>query len=359
MDQGDDTAPKKGPQRSAQSFVQRRLLATRAGRAATLAGVAILGSAILVELACQAVSLSVYRGFTEILRQPNHYYQRSDDPILGYELRPDFTMTVEGRTLTINHQGIRDDTSDLAQDRTRIAILGDSVVFGLGEVDLSQDKTIPAVVQRLLDPEGRRIKVLSFSVPGYGLGEFPRYLQKMSDIYRPSRVVYLMNPNDFTLRDSAYEGADNGLYRLYHHPFLKSPWFARKAIYRRHKGGYSPVAPWYQWLFDGTKDKNLPHLEEMSDFTRQRGVSFGAALLPIGSAYTGEGGKKRFLLSGMFGEIQAFCDGHGIRCFDAVAAFAEKTERFDMSDHFDEQGAVAMAEFLVDRFFADLKPKAP
>ena len=71
----------------------------------------------------------------------------------------EFTVVHEGRRLCINRYGLREDSDELAVDQRRVAILGDSVVFGVSH---SQESTISAFVQQELDATGEQVKVLNF-----------------------------------------------------------------------------------------------------------------------------------------------------------------------------------------------------
>ena len=182
--------------------------------------VQVIVCVIAVELACQAYFVVLSRRLSARRQSPDNYIEVSDDPNLVYQLARGKTITLENRRLKINRYGIREDSDDLFSRHHRLALLGDSVAFG---IELSQDETLTAVLQRQLDPTVEQLKVLNFGVPGYSLSEMPEWLKTACGRYHPTDVIYLLNLNDFSRRDSIYDGADNGLYRTYRRPLFMLP----------------------------------------------------------------------------------------------------------------------------------------
>lgn len=195
------------------------------------------------------------------------------------------------------------------------------------------------------------MKVLNFGVPGYGLEELARQLAVKHEIYSVRHVVYLLNPNDFARRNSVYEGADDGLYRMYHPPDFVAPWFLRKLWYRAYRMGsvFSPTLAslgWYQWLYRNNRSQGLAHLEAMRAFCDSKGIAFTLVLLPVRSAFTHEG----FGLSGMFQDIAAFASARGIDTLDASRAFAAEPEKLlEETEHFTLDGNRRLAALLAER----------
>jgi lysophospholipase L1-like esterase len=288
--------------------------------AAVLVGVA--ASLLLVEITCRWYSHRIYQVLDHLKQRIDHYYQPSSNPVLVYELRPDYEYAWIGRRLYINKHGIRDDSSDLALERQRVALLGDSTVFGIWQ---TQDVTISSQAQRMLDAEPPAAKVLNLGVPGYAIAEIAELFRVKNAVYSFHEAVYILNPNDFARRDSIYEGADNGLYRMYRRPVFHTPHFARKAVYRLKKhgalGSSAKVSDeWYRWLFEGNRDFARRRLEAMVSYAQQRGIRFSAILLPAGSAF-GPAGEYR--LADLNRRIGALLDDVGIEHFDATAVFAQ------------------------------------
>ncbi len=294
---------------------------------------------VLVELGCQVFyALFVKPKLEAQRRDAFHYYQPSKDARLVYELRPGYRIEKDGRRIHIDSGGIRDD-GDHRHAPRKIAIIGDSVPFGTA---LSQEQTLPAALQRLL---GDTVKVYNFGVPGYGLEEISRLLEIRWPQYKPQQVIYLLNFNDFSRRNTVYEGADNGLYRMYHPPLLKMPFLLRKAVYRIVKGGKMSSVAWYRWLYQGNRDEGLVELIHMADYARQQGFSFSVVLFPPAVAYTPEG----FALET---EFRALCDElsrHHIPCYDATPAFAPNPSAFqDNTDHLLPEGSRTLAQWMLE-----------
>lgn len=336
--------------RGLEALARWALLGGPVRRALSRATILLTITAVLVELGCQAYALWLHRQWEAMKALPMHYYEPSANPRLAYGLRRGHDVFHEQRHLHVNRHGYRDDSDGDGKGASaeRVAILGDSVVFG---IDLSQDETLPARVQERLDPTAQRVKVVNVGVPGYGLAEMPDLLREADAVYGFSKVVYVLNPNDFSLRDSRWEGADNGIYRMYRLPLLKTPWFVRKAIYRHEKAQVDPTPHWYQWLYAGTRDVNLSYLAEMGDYARARGIALSVLLLPVASCYEGQGAARRFVLADEYREIGAYCAAHGLRCLDVSDTFpSSNPETFEETDHFVAAGARAMAEVVVERF---------
>ncbi len=301
----------------------------------------LLVAGVLLEGACQALYAFVVAPQLAAQRSdPAHYYEASGDPALAYRLKPGCQIEKDGRVVRINRHGLRDDRDDLAAPAS-VALLGDSVPFGIA---LSQDETPAAALQRLAGGETR---VLNFGVPGYGIEELRRELERMFGLCRPDRVWYVLNLNDFSVRDTVYEGGDNGLYRMYVRPTFKTPFFVRKAIYRFMKGGRMSSVRWYRWLYEGNQARLLPVVREMAECARARGSEFGVVLFPPAVAY--EAG--RFALQDVFDEIAGYLQGQGIPVFAPVAEFgADVRSLQDETDHLTAAGSEVMARAIWQDF---------
>jgi hypothetical protein len=303
-------------------------------------GVLVLGGFLLFELACQVYARAVvFRGFDALRAHPRHYYRVPESPLLAYELLPGTELDNHDKWLRINRWGIRDPDDDLARDRRRVAVLGDSVVFG---VNHSQERTISGLLQTELDPAAARVRVFNFGLGGLNLAELVEYLRLKDALYDVDDVVYLLNPNDFARRESVYEGADNGLYRTYRRPWFMSRFFVRKAIYRWMKGG-SQSTRWYRWMFDGNAEWGFDALREMADYARDHGIRLAVVLLPAAVALTPGG----YELSDEFARISAFLEQEGIPHLDPTGFFArDPALYFDDTDHLQDAGNVEMARLM-------------
>lgn len=313
----------------------------RAPLAANLAltAAALLLSFALVEAVCQAFArLVIFPGFDRDMGRPNFFLARSDDPILAYENRASFeTVTPDGKVLRINRHGLRADSDDLFEGQRKIALLGDSVTLGVGH---SQENTIEALLEQRLRAAGHEARVLNFGVGGYATRELLEFLKRKDAIYRVDHALYLMNPNDFARRDSAYEGGDNGLYRMFVRPVWQTPWFVRKAIYRFHKSG---LVGWYEWMFAANEARAQADIRAMSAYMAGRGAGFSVVLLPSGAAYAGGG----YALAELYERMERFLAAEGIPHLVPIAEFGRDPARFfDETDHLWQAGNERMAELL-------------
>ena len=311
--------------------------AARFAKKLALLAASLLLAGVLLEGACQALyAFGVAPQLAAQRSDPAHYYEASGDPALAYRLKPGCQIEKDGRVVRINRHGLRDDRDDLAAPAS-VALLGDSVPFGIA---LSQDETPAAALQRLAGGETR---VLNFGVPGYGIEELRRELERMFGLCRPDRVWYVLNLNDFSVRDTVYEGGDNGLYRMYAPPALKTPFFVRKAVYRFMKGGRMSSARWYRWLYAGNRNRLLPVVREMAEFARARGSEFGVVLFPPAAAYQG----GRFVLQDVFDEIADVLQESNISVLAPVAEFgADVRSLQDDTDHLTAAGSEVLARAI-------------
>jgi hypothetical protein len=293
---------------------------------------------VLLEIACQLFfALAVKPKLTALQNDPFHYYQPSADPVLVYELKPGYRIEKGNRRIAIDDTGLRDD-GDHKDAPHKVALLGDSVPFGTA---LSQEDTPPAALQALT---GDSVKVLNFGTPGYGLEEIRRYFEVKCPAYQPDDVYYLLNINDFSKRNTVYEGGDNGLYRIYHRPFLKMPFFIRKAIYRFVKEGRMSSVRWYRWLYTGNS-ADVGMIKDMAATAAANGCRFTVVLLPPAVAYQNGG----FALQPVFDEIGQYLDKNGIAHLAPVTDFSQNIYSLqDNTDHFTPAGSRKMSEVIFE-----------
>ena len=292
---------------------------------------------VLLEIACQVLfQVIVAPSLDDQQNNKLHYYIPSDDLRLTYQMKPNYRITHENRRLAINQHGFRDDSDETSFPKS-VALFGDSVPFGQG---IDQSEMPSAALQQLT---GDSIKVINFGTCGYGLEELEAYLETRYDVYKPQTIYYFLNLNDFSRRNSIYEGGDNGLYRIYKKPFFKLPFFIRKAMYRYVKEGKMSSVKWYTWMYEGNKDKLLPIIPRMAKFAKSNGSEFKVLLFPPAVGY--ENGV--FLLQDIFDEISAFLKKEKIEVIAPVEAFSKNTNQLqDNTDHFEPLGSKLIAEFI-------------
>ncbi len=120
------------------------------------------------------------------------------DPFCGYRCRPDqkgFTLEAPA---SINHLGFRgpDRPVEKAPGVERIALLGDSFIFGQGVGD---DKTLPVRLEQALNAgtaSGKRYEVLNFGLSGYDTGHEVRALEHYGLAFKPDIAVICFFIND-------------------------------------------------------------------------------------------------------------------------------------------------------------------
>ncbi|HFA48206.1 MAG TPA: hypothetical protein ENJ95_04220 [Bacteroidetes bacterium] len=304
--------------------------------------IGIFVALLFLEIACQA--LYAFMVAPQLESQKNddlHYYEANENPALTYSLRPGYHFTKKekgrkDRRININKYGIRSDT-DSTNAAQKVALFGDSVPFGNG---VSQEDSPPACLQRLA---GDSIHILNFGTPGYGLEELPHHLRAKYPVYRPQTLYYVLNLNDFSRRNTIYEGGDNGLYRIYNKPGLKLPFFIRKAVYRYIKEGKMSSVKWYKWLYEGNKKELLPLIKEMAGYAKSNGSVFKVVLFPAAVGYQ----NGHFALQGIFDEITRYCEKNGIPVIAPVAEFSQNVYKYqDITDHFTPAGSEVIAKVI-------------
>jgi lysophospholipase L1-like esterase len=314
------------------------------------------GPGLALKLALTAASLVVSLGLAELgfqvfaravifprwdrdMAKPNFFLTRSADPTLAYEMAPGFQIEKDGSRLRINRWGLRSETDDRFEGRRKLAILGDSVTVGVGH---SQERTLDRLLEQRLHAAGDDAVVINFGVPGYGTHELAEFLRAKNALYRVDRVIYLLNPNDFARRDSVYEGADNGLYRMFVRPTWQTPWFLRKAVYRVMKNGPVSVR-WYRWLFAANEARAQADIRAMKAACGEQGSSLGVVLMPSGAAYGPDG----YALGEMYEGLLAFLAREGIPALAPIEEFSTEPGRyFDETDHLFDVGNERMADVL-------------
>lgn len=305
---------------------------------------ALLVSVVALEVFCR-VFLHLYGdAWGRSKDHPRHRYQLSSNPALGYELKPGREIG----NLWINKYGVRDESNELVADRRRVALVGDLVTFGIWQ---SQEITIASQAQHLLDLAAEPAKVLNIGVPGYGVTEIEENFRAKDAIYHFDDALYLLNLNDFTRRDSVYECADNGLYRMYRPPAWRSLYLSRKAFYRLQKHGSLRASKesrdrWYHWLFEGNREFAQTKIQEMARYARASGIRFAVLILPVGSAFEPDGSYR---LAGLVDQIIGMLEDVGVDHVDPSERFFRQPGKLiDRTEHLTEAGNGLLAEIVTD-----------
>lgn len=180
---------------------------------------ALVGS----ELAVRALGLAPAVGSIDTDSEESAY-RRSDNPLLGFELKADFRDST-GRQPSTNAHGQRDRQRSLTKPVgvRRVILLGDSVVEGWGLPDL--DDTLSRQLEAL-HPDGS-LEVLNFGISGYSTRAEVELLEQKGLAFAPDGVVLLFTENDFhNLNRDLYR------WREVHRPEWVRWAFPRSALFR-------------------------------------------------------------------------------------------------------------------------------
>lgn len=116
--------------------------------------------------------------------------QKSLNPLISYELTPNFKGVYAGSYVSINSQGMRDFeySTNKSDDTFRIIILGDSFTFGEG---VAQDSNYPTLLEKKLNSYiyKKKYEVLNFGVSGYNTIQEAELLKNKSLKYNPDLVI--------------------------------------------------------------------------------------------------------------------------------------------------------------------------
>jgi len=132
------------------------------------------------------------------LGEPQSAFRLSPNPILGWELKPGHRDASPDCSISfpyVNADGLRDreHTVEKPAGRLRIAVIGDSVVLGLGLCAL--DELIAPTLERVL---GRSdVEVLGVGMTGYNTRAEVELLRTKVLKYAPDLVVLVFVDNDF------------------------------------------------------------------------------------------------------------------------------------------------------------------
>ena len=301
---------------------------------------------IVAEAFCYIYYLELERQWSVIKSSINHYYAKSPIIELGYILKPNVSIVRDGKSLKINDNGLRVSVKPTSRARSIVALLGDSIVFGVG---FSDENTLPSLLQNTINSHGDAVGVENFGVPGYASLELLKLLQLKSNLVRPTKIVYVLNANDFTRRDSVYEGADNGLFRFYNPPASKALWIFRKSVYRLKKSrtlgttishNGAQIISWYKWLFQGNKDAVFEDIQAMKRFCDTQNIGIAVLPVPPGSAL----GEKRFALYKEYDQLYKFLKDSNIPVIDVLDQLS--AELFDDTDHLTVAGNKLLAKSI-------------
>lgn len=193
---------------------------------------------ILINLTLVVISISAAFTYIEIISRkyylvppiirltpntPKSSYKLSDNPILGYELKPNF------RSLSPNSYEVYSYTNAFGQrdiertlkkpeNKKRIIVLGDSVVAGNGISDLNN--TITRNLEKILSPS--TIEVLNFGLGGYATKGEIELLKTKAVKFNPDMVILLYVDNDVIEINDQIEHYVKGKLNIYQKLYTSS-----------------------------------------------------------------------------------------------------------------------------------------
>jgi len=156
-----------------------------------------------VSLSCLGIILAIFAGealvriatsdqknyVVEMWRYANTLKQKSDDPEIGHEHRPNTAETLQGVEIKINSLGLRGD--ELKPDHLvqhRIAVVGDSIALGWGV------KTEETLSQQLQAKLSHDYEVINVGVGNMNLSQIVAHLSKVNQSVKIDTIVLLVSP---------------------------------------------------------------------------------------------------------------------------------------------------------------------
>jgi len=213
------------------------------------------------------------------------FFQKSDNPELGFDFIPNTEGYLSGKKVKINSQGLRDIDYPINKPKNtyRIAVIGDSITFGYG-VDVNE--SYPEILEEILNSKSKiNIEVLNFGVPGYtGIQEFYILENKVLK-YDPDLIIighYLNDPDEiWDLFESASKIPTPIKTFLDERSYFYR-WVQKKVNRIKNKAGVTKFTT-YKKLYETDSDYWINHklrFQEMSKISEEKGIPILVVLLP-------------------------------------------------------------------------------
>jgi lysophospholipase L1-like esterase len=170
---------------------------TRILRTTTYLAYVLIVTVILFEIALRIFDPVGVRYLFESRR----YFARMRlDPDFEYIHPPGHRDDFDGVRVTINSEGFRgpEFQPKKPEGRTRILILGDSVLFGWAA---PQDSIFPALLQYQFDRTREQVEVIAAGVGSWNTRSQYEFFKKRGIEYGPDVVLLLLLPNDIELNE--------------------------------------------------------------------------------------------------------------------------------------------------------------
>jgi len=158
-------------------------------RAVSLSSLGII-LAILAGEALIRVATSDQKNYViEMWRYANTLKQKSNDPEIGHEHRPNTAETLQGVEIKINSLGLRGD--EIKPDHLvqhRVAVVGDSIALGWGV------KTEETLSQQLQAKLSHDYEVINVGVGNMNLSQIIAHFSKINEIVEIDTIVLMVSP---------------------------------------------------------------------------------------------------------------------------------------------------------------------
>lgn len=217
-----------------------------------------IGAALALLAAEVALRLAGFDPIGEFRERASPLIRASSVPGLRYELTPRAAGVQWDCEVVVSSVGLRDreHLPTKPPGARRVALLGDSIAFGIG---VPVDSTFATLVERELS--GARVEVVNFAVPGYDVHDHAAVLEHRALGCEPDLVLVAYAINDAGLHSFALEHVEEVerySSRLYDsrvaqwlareaHRRETTAWFARvnadREFARRFEGRIAPLDP--------------------------------------------------------------------------------------------------------------------
>lgn len=180
------------------------------------------------------------------------YLHMEADPFCGYKYVPNQKGYTLSSAVKVNKWGFRgpDWSKDKPQGVIRIALLGDSYIFGQGVGD---QETAASQLENMLNgeaPSGKRYEVLNFGMSGYDQGHEIESLKHYALSFKPDMVFLCFFINDlFYIKDYGFYSE---MLRIDESKFSIAEWNWRNLLRRCRLG---------MFLWDWLRSKNAVKYE--------------------------------------------------------------------------------------------------
>ena len=165
--------------------------------------IAAIVSSTLVALILTESVVRIFNIGPDIYAASFSNYRLSENQKLRYELIPNNHVGIE----FVSDQGLRDrHYSKVKPEKTfRIAILGDSITYGLF---VSQNQNYVKILEKILNETFSgpiKYEVINFGVTGYDVGQIVESLASKALSFNPDLIIYGYCLNDAQLYDNIHE----------------------------------------------------------------------------------------------------------------------------------------------------------